>query len=238
MATFVVCHGAWSGGWSWKKLRRPLAERGHVLWTPTYTGLGERSHLASPAIDLDTHIADVLGVLDYEDLREIILVGHSYGGMVATGVADRAPDRLKQLIYLDAFVPEDGERVLDGHTAEAGDEMQHLVSARGDGWRLPPRPLAPDVDPEDVAWLTPRRGWQPFRTYVQRIKLTGEGADLPRTYIYCSDKAAYDPFKRVAGRVRDRSGWRYLELASGHIPNVTKPTELADLFDRIATGAS
>lgn len=238
MATFVVCHGSWSGGWSWEKLRRPLAERGHVLWTPTYTGLGERSHLASPAVDLDTHIADVLGVLDYEDLREIILVGHSYGGVVATGVADRAPERLKQLVYLDALIPEDGERVLDCHTAEAAEEMSRQVSTQGDGWRLPPRPLAPDVAAEDVAWLTPRRAWQPFKTYVQRIKLTGQGADLPRTFVYCSEKRAYDPYRRFAERVRDRPGWRSFELASGHIPNVTKPTELADLLDRIATGAS
>ncbi|MEP5516502.1 MAG: alpha/beta hydrolase [Bauldia litoralis] len=109
MATILVCHGAWSGGWSWKRMRGPMAARGHELLTPTYTGLGERSHLASPAIDLETHVADILSVLEYEDLGDLVLLGHSYGGMVATAVADRAPERVKSLIYLDAFVPEDAE---------------------------------------------------------------------------------------------------------------------------------
>ena len=98
-ATFLVCHGAWSAGWAWKKMHPLMAARGHRLVTPTYTGLGERAHLASPSIDLETHIQDVLNVIKYEDLRDIVLVGHSYGGMVATGVADRARDRINQLIY-------------------------------------------------------------------------------------------------------------------------------------------
>ncbi|HTN27273.1 MAG TPA: alpha/beta fold hydrolase, partial [Burkholderiales bacterium] len=102
MAIFLVAHGAWSAGWAWKKMRPRLRERGHELWTPTYTGLGERVHLASNDVRLDTHIEDVVKVLEYEDLRDVILVGHSYGGMVATGVADRIPDRITQVIYLDA----------------------------------------------------------------------------------------------------------------------------------------
>src|SRR5215475_12852732 len=104
MATFLVAHGAWSAGWVWKKMRPLLRERGHELFTPTYTGLGERAHLARHDVGLETHIADILGVLQFEDLRNVILIGHSYGGMVATGVADRAPERLAQLVYLDAFV--------------------------------------------------------------------------------------------------------------------------------------
>src|SRR6185312_5608413 len=112
MAVFVVAHGAWSAGWGWKKMHPLLAARGHRLLTPTYTGLGERSHLASPEVDRDTHITDVLQVLKYEDLTDITLIGHSYGGMVATGVADRARERIKTLIYLDAFVPQDGDSVM------------------------------------------------------------------------------------------------------------------------------
>src|SRR5689334_5875269 len=113
MATFVVAHGAWSAGWAWKKVRPLLRARGHEIFTPTYTGIGERAHLAHKDIDLDTHIRDVIGVLEYEDLRNVILVGHSYGGMVATGVADRASERIAQLVYLDAFAPRDGESLLD-----------------------------------------------------------------------------------------------------------------------------
>ena len=113
MATFVVAHGAWGAGWAWKKMHPLMAARGHRLVTPTYTGLGERGHLARPDIDLDTHIADILGVLEFEDLNDVKLIGHSYGGMVATGVADRARSRIAQLIYLDAFAPDDGDSVLD-----------------------------------------------------------------------------------------------------------------------------
>jgi pimeloyl-ACP methyl ester carboxylesterase len=105
MATFLICHGAWSAGWAWKKVRPLLRAAGHEVFTPTYTGLGERAHHASPAVDLEMHIKDVLAVIEFEDLRDCILVGHSYGGMVATGVADRVPERVRHLIYLDAFVP-------------------------------------------------------------------------------------------------------------------------------------
>ena len=122
--TFLVCHGAWSAGWAWKKMHPLMQAAGHRLVTPTYTGLGERAHLANPSIDLETHIQDILNVIKYEDLRDIVLIGHSYGGMVATGVADRARDRVAQLIYLDAFVPDDGQSLLDlnevGAAAHAG----------------------------------------------------------------------------------------------------------------------
>ena len=111
--TFLVCHGAWSAGWAWKKMHPLMQAAGHRLVTPTYTGLGERAHLANPSIDLDPHIEDMLNVIKYEDLRDIVLIGHSYGGMVATGVADRARDKVRQLIYVDAFVPRDGQSLLD-----------------------------------------------------------------------------------------------------------------------------
>src|SRR5689334_14296725 len=113
MATFVVAHGAWSSGWAWKKMRPLLRERGHELFTPSHTGLGERSHLAHQDIDLDAHIADILGVLQFEDLEQVSLIGHSYGGMVATGVADRSGGRVARVIYLDAWVPRDGQSLAD-----------------------------------------------------------------------------------------------------------------------------
>src|ERR1700712_5435714 len=116
--TFLVCHGAWSAGWAWKKMHPLMRTAGHRLVTPSYTGLGERAHLANPSIDLETHIEDMLNVIKYEDLRDIVLVGHSYGGMVATGVADRARDTVKQLIYVDAFVPESGQSLLDLYEAD------------------------------------------------------------------------------------------------------------------------
>src|ERR1700733_6110284 len=129
---FLVCHGAWSAGWAWKKLHPLMRAAGHRLVTPTYTGLGERAHLANPSIDLETHITDVLNVIQYEDLRDIVLVGHSYGGMVATGVADRARDRIAQLIYIDAFVPRNGQSLLDINEP-ARERMRELAKA-GDGY--------------------------------------------------------------------------------------------------------
>src|SRR6201988_2861412 len=122
--TFLVCHGAWSAGWAWKKMHPLMAGAGHRLITPTYTGLGEREHLANPSNDLETHIQDVLAVIKYEDLQEVTLIGHSYGGMVATGVADRARDRVAQLIYLDAFVPRDGQALVDLNPATVRSRMQ------------------------------------------------------------------------------------------------------------------
>src|ERR1700745_2867765 len=115
---FRVCHGAWSAGWAWKKMHPLMEAAGHRLVTPSYTGLGERAHLANPSIDLETPIADILNVISYEDLRDIVLLGHSYGGMVATGVADRARDRIAQLIYLDAFVPREGQSLFDFYSPE------------------------------------------------------------------------------------------------------------------------
>jgi len=137
MATYLICHGAWSGGWSWKKMRPLLRAAGHEVLTPSYTGLGERAHLAHPLVDLETHIEDILAVIATEDLRDIILVGHSYGGMVATGVADRVPDRVRHLVYLDAFVPADGQSLQDLVGAAP-------VAAPVDGWLIPPNPPAPD----------------------------------------------------------------------------------------------
>jgi pimeloyl-ACP methyl ester carboxylesterase len=116
MATFVLCHGAWSAAWAWKKVRPLLRAAGHEVFTPTYTGLGERAHQVSRSVDLETHIRDILAVLDCEDLRDVMLVGHSYGGMVATGVADRAAERIAKVVYLDAFVP----RRVPARTATAG----------------------------------------------------------------------------------------------------------------------
>jgi len=162
MATFLVAHGGWSAGWGWKKMRPLLRARGHELFTPTYTGLGERVHLASPQVELETHIADILGVLQFEDLHNVVLIGHSYGGMVATGVADRAPERLAQLVYLDAFVPRDGQCLFDLLAFETRARMREAAHSVGDGWRVPPIPLPPDTSAEDVAWATPRRVMQPL----------------------------------------------------------------------------
>ena len=150
--TFLVAHGAWGAGYSWKKMHPLMRVSGHRLVTPTYTGLGERGHLADPSNDLETHIQDMLAVIKYEDLHDIVLIGHSYGGMVATGVADRASDRIARLIYLDAFVPKDGEALFDLVSPEARQTMRESAKA-GDGWRVRPNPTPPDTSESDMKWL-------------------------------------------------------------------------------------
>src|SRR5437588_1448752 len=156
-STFLVCHGAWSAGWAWKKMHPLMAAAGHRLVTPTQTGIGEREHLANPSIDLETHIQDILKVIRYEDLRDIVLIGHSYGGMVATGVADRARDRIAQLIYLDAFVPGDGQALVDLLPAEGRAMMRERARSEGEGWSIPPNPMPADTAEADVAWASPKR---------------------------------------------------------------------------------
>jgi pimeloyl-ACP methyl ester carboxylesterase len=234
VATFVVVHGAWSAGWAWKKMRPLLRARGHELFTPTHTGLGERSHLAHPGIDLEAHIADVLNVLEFEDLREVVLVGHSYGGMVATGVADRAHGRIAQLVYLDAFVPRNGQAVADLIGESARERLRERARDPVEGWRLPTNPMPPDTSEADVAWAGPRRVMQPRLTFEQPLTLTGAVDRLPRSYIYCTRFGPGDVFRQFAERVKAESGWRYHELDASHNPHITMPETLAALLHGIA----
>jgi pimeloyl-ACP methyl ester carboxylesterase len=228
VAIFVVAHGAWSAGWAWKKMRPLMRAAGHEFWTPTYTGVGERAHLANADIDLDTHIQDVVNVLEFEDLRDVVLVGHSYGGMVATGVADRARERIAQVIYLDAFVPEDGKSLSDYLDQNSKNARQ----TGGDGWRVPPMPMPPDTPQADQDWAMPRRMPQPAKTLSTPIKLSGQPLP-PRSYIYCKRTAPDDRFGQFAQRAK-REGWGYYELDASHNPHITTQEELAKLFDRIA----
>jgi len=235
VAAFLVAHGAWSAGWAWKKMHPLMRSRGHRLVTPTYTGLGERAHLAHPGIDLDAHIDDMVAVLHCEDLTDIVLVGHSYGGMVATGVADRAPAKIAQLVYLDAFVPRNGEALFDLVSAEARAGMRKAADEAGDGWRIPPNPLPPDTDQTDVSWIMPRRVMQPRKTFEQPVRLTGAGERLPRTYIYCTRPSPGDVFRQFAERARSDPRWRSHEIDASHSPHVTAPAVLADLLAALAT---
>ena len=230
---FLVCHGAWGGGWSWKKMHPLMQAAGHRLVTPTYTGLGERVHLASPSIDLETHIQDVLNVIRYEDLGNVVLLGHSYGGMVATGVADRARDRIKQLVYLDAFVPDDGQSLFDLN--EAGREPMRALANAGDGWRVPPNPTPADTPPEDVAWLNAGRVDMPIRCFETPLRFHGGSLTLSRSYIYATRIAPADTFGRFAARARSEPGWRYVEIDASHSPAVSAPDKLmAVLADLVA----
>jgi pimeloyl-ACP methyl ester carboxylesterase len=224
MATIVIVHGAWHGGWRWKEVRLALQAAGHEVYTPTLTGLGERSHLASPDIDLETHIQDVVNVLEYEDLRDVVLVGHSFGGMVLPAVADRAAARLARLIYLDALLPRAGECSYDLFPPEVRAEEEEAARLHGEGWRIPPSPGAD--------WrATPF----PLKPCQQPLHLTGAGDDtVPGVYVLCTAKTGWDVCAPFADRARER-GWPVYELATGHNPlkNETDRTALVELLLRI-----
>ena len=207
-----------------------MAAAGHEFFAPTYTGLGERAHLARPENDLDTHIQDVLGVLKFEDLRNVVLLGHSYGGMVATGAADRARERIARLVYLDAFVPEHGQALIDLLPAPARQAQLDSVK-NGDGWRVQPNPIPPDTSDDDAAWITKFRLPQSKRCFQQPVRL-GAPLTLPRSYIWCAREADKRPFGQFAERAR-REGWPLYELDASHSPNVTAPGALVDLLQKI-----
>ena len=225
MATFLICHGAWSAGWAWRKMRPLLRAAGHEVFTPSYTGLGERAHLVSPLVDLETHIRDIIGVIEAEDLSGFILVGHSYGGMVATGVADRVAGRVKDLVYLDAFVPGDGQSLDDlrGGATEAGIA----------GWLVAPMPPAPDTSTEDLAWTGPRRMPQPAACFRQKLRLTGAVERVRRSYIHCTKKEGHDNFRQFAERFRGDPAWRFVALDASHSPNITAPEALARVLEEV-----
>lgn len=234
MARFVVAHGAWSSGFVWKKMHPLMRAMGHDLRTPSYTGLGDRFHLANAEIDLEMHIRDMISMLFHEDLRDVILIGHSYGGIVATGVADRAADRLAALVYLDAYVPANGQSMFDVATPELRSRWLEGARSKGDGWRVPSNPIPPDTSQADIDWITPRRHDQPIKTMTQPLKLLNGETTLPRTYIYCTRTAPGDTFGPHARHAKSDSSWRYHEMDASHSPHVTAPEDLARLLDLIA----
>ena len=229
MATFVLVHGAWHGGWCWVRVARLLRDAAHEVHTPTLTGLGERAHLAHPEIDLDTHVQDVIGALEAEELRNVVLVGHSYAGSVISGVAARVANRVSHLVYLDAFVPEVGKSLFDyaGPRAEA---MREAARTNGDGWRIPPLP--PErfgiSSQRDREWLTRRLVSQPLRTLEQPLAAAG-GDKLKRVYIYCSSPAM-GPFEQFAERLREDRKWQYHDLKTGHDAMISAPGDVAKIL--------
>jgi pimeloyl-ACP methyl ester carboxylesterase len=234
MATFVLVHGAFVGGWYWRWIAPYLREAGHEVFTPTLTGLGERSHLATPEVSLETHIEDVLAVYHFEDLSETILVGHSYGGMIVAAVADRVPERVRHLVYFDSDVPADGD------TSSPPSRHAALVErARedGDGWRVPlapgyvPSQLA-GLPPAEVDWFLDRLALHPLRTWLEPIRLSGGGATVPATYLRCT--VGYDPddedTQRQDRRIHSEPTWHYREIDAPHLALVTHPALVAKIL--------
>ena len=207
-----------------------MSAAGHRLITPTYTGLGEREHLASPSNDLETHIQDVLGVIKYEDLRNFVLIGHSYGGMVATAVADRAHDRISQLVYLDAFVPRAGQALVD--LIPDGRKAIRDRARTVDGWRVPPNPTPPDTFEVDARWIAERRLPQSIKCFEMPVQLLNGEPTLPRSYP-CERVTGADNFRQFAERAKSESGWRYYGLDASHSPRITAPQALLSLLQEV-----
>ena len=238
MATYVLVHGGGHGGWCYQRVARMLQSAGHTVYAPTLTGLGERSHLVGPQVDLDLHIRDITAVLHFEDLREVILVGHSYGGMVITGAADRAADRVGRLVYLDAANPAGGQSLVDvaGPNITAIRPLGRVV----DGVELVLLPGVPDAttlygvtDPADLAWMAERLTAHPWKCFEQPLRLTNEAAlwAIPQYHIVCTATlATRDP--ELIGKAR--AAGRLWDIDTGHDLMITEPRAVADALLEIA----
>jgi pimeloyl-ACP methyl ester carboxylesterase len=232
MMTFILIHGAWHGGWAWRRTATILRQGGHDVYAPSLTGLGDRSHLLSRDITLSTHVRDVTNLIESEDLRDVILVGHSYAGLVVAQAADEMPDRIASLVFVDAFLPESGKALLDLLPPPARAELETDARERGAGWFVPAPPVERlhVAEPSDRRWIEARLGPHPLGTFSKPSCLTGAWKNVPRrTYVTGSrfenpvilpsrKRAATDPI------------FNYYDLPAGHEIMIEMPDELARLL--------
>ena len=228
---FVLVHGGWCGGWWMSRLARAIRSRGAEAFAPTLTGLGERAHLATPEVGLETHILDVPGLLHYEDLHDVVLVGHSSGGAVVTGVADRARDRIKRLVYIDAVVLQNGQSLADVFPPELTQALTNLAQQYGDGWRAP-APFTMQqfgvTTPEDIAWNERGMVMQPLKGLTERLTIQNGKFPFPVSYIYCT-VGAMGLFDQSAARAK-AEGWDFREVSLTHAAPAVAPDACADLL--------
>jgi pimeloyl-ACP methyl ester carboxylesterase len=238
MATYVLVHGGGHGGWCYQRVARMLRSAGHEVYAPSLTGLAERSHLLGPHVDLDLHIQDIVALLHYDDLKDVILVGHSYGGMVITGVADRAADRVGRVVYLDAATPVNGQSLVDvaGPIIEAVRPYGQTVD--GVELVLLPGPGAGALygvtDPDDLAWMEERLTGHPWKCFEQPLKLTNEPAfnALPQYHIVCTSTLA----TRDEDLMREaREAGRLWDIDTGHDLMITEPEAVTNALIEVAS---
>jgi pimeloyl-ACP methyl ester carboxylesterase len=238
MATFVLVHGAWHGSWCWKRVRQALQAAGHNVFTPTLTGVADRSHLLSPDVNLDTHIDDVVNLIRWEELSDVVLCGHSYGGCVISGVADRIPDQIGALVYLDAFVLEDGESLHQILPPVDQNAQAEGALREGEGWKVPPIPAeAFQVNAQDAAWVNRQCTVQPIGTFQQALKLRGGiGKVANVTYILATGWEA-TPFPAFCERAKAK-GWKTLSMDCGHDVMLDRPEQLTQALIEAAAGGA
>lgn len=234
--TYVLVHGAFHGGWCWRRVADRLQAAGQRVFTPTCTGAGERLHLLTAEGGLETAVTDIINVMIFEELQDVILVGHSFGGVVITGVADCEPDRIAHLVYLDATVLEDGECAFDCLSAEVAATRRQAARRTTGGLTMPPPPPGTFgvIDAVDTAWLRRRLTPQPMSTYTDPLHLSGPpGNGVPKTYIACT-KPLYAPMAMSHTRVRGQEGWDWRELPTGHDAMITAPDAVVEILLSIA----
>jgi pimeloyl-ACP methyl ester carboxylesterase len=244
MADFVLVHGAWHGGWCWRDVIPQLARGGHRVHAVTLTGLGERAHLMTPAITLETHITDVIAAIEAEEMRQMVLVVHSYAGMLGTAVADRLPGRLRHLVYIDAVLPEPGESWSSTHTSATREARLAAAQASPDFSFPPPDAAIFGLAGEQYDWVARRQTPHPGHTYQSPLDFDARRvASVPRTFVDCV-KPRLGTIDSIRPRVRDANFWdgawtggggvRVVEMQTGHDPMVSAPRELADLLSACA----
>jgi pimeloyl-ACP methyl ester carboxylesterase len=219
MVNFLLVHGGMTGGWSWKKVRHCLEKKNHCVLTPTLTGLGDRKHLTNRSIDLEVHINDIINTVFYEDWKDVVLVGHSYGGMVVDGVADQIPHKIKRLIYVDAVLAKDGESLFDAIDPAVAAYLLNRALEKGEGWEIPPG------NSGDSEWFDPRCSPHPLKSFQQPLRLKGHSKH-GKIYIKCTQDHALDS---MVVRVKEM-GIPCQFIDAGHFPMVTHPQELTDLL--------
>jgi pimeloyl-ACP methyl ester carboxylesterase len=227
--TFILVHGAWHGGWAWRHVVDRLRARGRIVFAPTLTGLGERAHLLRPGIGLSLHIADVLGVIKYERLRNFVLVGHSYGGCVISGIAEAVPDAVHAMVFLDAFIPDNGDSTLD-LVQPAVQEVVRGALARGE-ITVPVRDAAAfKVNEKDRAWVDSLATPQPIATMTEKLTLTGARERIAKkTYIRASGYPNVS-FDRAHARTKADPSWRTYEVPCGHDVMIDEPERLTEIL--------
>ncbi|NUT47526.1 MAG: alpha/beta fold hydrolase [Saccharothrix sp.] len=237
MSTFLLVHGAWHSGRCWDRVAPLLEFAGHRVLAPSLTGHGDKAHLLGPEVGLDTHVDDVVDLIHGEDLTDVVLVGHSYAGLVVSAAANRVPDRIAHLVYLDAMVPEDGETAVDVQPVTRS--LLDLAEASGSGWRVPPLPEQPPplglfgvTDPADVAWLRTMLSDQSALSLRQPVRLDDPAAAaIPRTHIHCTDAGPAGITRRpVPATQPNGSPAQVWELPTGHDCMITMPVELSELL--------
>lgn len=242
MANFVLVHGAWHGGWCYRDTAKALRARGHTVITPTHTGVGERAHQAAENITLETHVRDVVGAITAEELDDVVLCGHSYGGMVITCVADRMPGRVKAMVYLDAFIPENGDSLIGLLSRALAPEVAPLFiggfrgsALEGNSGMMNPIPAETfNIAARNRAWIDRRCVPQALATFESPALLTGQVEQVKQRMYVLADGWDPSPFRHFAAKVDGRPGWELVKMPCGHDVMVDMPQELADTLARLA----